>query len=227
MFLTHLHSDDVAGVAEFPWSFAWASSGRSVPLQVWGPRGTRGMVGHLQKAFAFDIRIPRDVDEKFPADGIKANVTDIHEGVVYSASEVKVTAFLVDHSPVDPAFGYRIDYRGHSAVLSGDTKPSDNLVKFSQGADLLIHEVGRWKQDPVFIGPPDEVVPEARGQRAGRAGSSPTITPTARKPDEFLPASAAQARRLLPLQRRPCGHASARQTGVRRTRSIRRRPDDH
>ena len=164
VFLTHLHSDHVAGLPEL-YLFPWASSGRSVPLQVWGPRGTRDMVGHLQKAFAFDIRIRRDVDEKFPADGIKANVTDIHEGVVYSASEVKVTAFLVDHSPVDPAFGYRIDYRGHSAVLSGDTKPSDNLVKFSQGADLLIHEVGRWKQDPVFIGPPDEVVPGTRTTR--------------------------------------------------------------
>jgi ribonuclease Z len=66
---------------------------------------------------------------------------------------------------VSPAFGYRIDYRGHSAVLSGDTKPSDNLVKFSQGTDLLIHEVGRWKQDPVFIGPPDEVVPGTRTTR--------------------------------------------------------------
>jgi len=162
VFLTHLHSDHVVGLPEL-YLFPWAASGRAVPLQVWGPRGTRDMVGYLQKAFAFDIRIRRDVDEKFPADGIKADVTDIHEGVVYTANGVKVTAFLVDHSPVSPAFGYRIDYRGHSVVLSGDTKPSDNLVKFSQGVDVLIHEVGRWKQDPVFTGPPDEIVPSLPG----------------------------------------------------------------
>ena len=143
------------------------------------------MVGHLQKAFAFDIRIRRDVDEKFPAEGIKAIVTDIHEGVVYAANGVKVTAFLVDHAPVSPAFGYRIDYRGHSVVLSGDTKPSDNLVKFSQGVDVLIHEVGRWKQDPASIGPPGRT--DSRHADDARAGPdrSPSIIPTARKPGGY------------------------------------------
>jgi len=114
---------------------------------------------HLQKAFAFDIHIRRDVDEKFSPDGIKAIATDIQQGVVYQANGVKVTAFLVDHGPVKPAFGYRIDYQGHSVVLSGDTKPSDNLVKFSQGVDVLIHEVGRSKQDPALSGPGNERVP--------------------------------------------------------------------
>ena len=44
-----------------------------------------------------------------------------------------MTAFLVDHGAVAPAHGYRVDYGGHSVVLSGDTKPSDNLVKFARG----------------------------------------------------------------------------------------------
>jgi ribonuclease Z len=146
----------------------WASQGRRVPLQVWGPTGTRAMFRHLQEAFAFDIHIRRDVDEKFPADGIKVVATDIREGVVHESNGVKVTALLVDHSPVTPAFGYRIDYRGHSVALSGDTKPSDNLVKFTAGVDLLIHEVGRSKQDPSLIGPPDELLPNSR-QTRGRA----------------------------------------------------------
>jgi ribonuclease Z len=42
---------------------------------------------------------------------------------------------------VKPALGYRIDFAGHSVVLSGDTRFSNNLVQFSQKADLLIHEV--------------------------------------------------------------------------------------
>ena len=54
---------------------------------------------------------------------------------------MKVTAFTVDHAPIKPAFGYRVDYGGHSVVLSGDTRYSENLIQFSQGADVLIHEV--------------------------------------------------------------------------------------
>jgi len=126
------------------------------------------MFRHLQEAFAFDIHIRRDVDEKVPADGIRVVVTDIREGTVYESGGVKVTAFLVDHGPVTPAFGYRIDYRGHSVAISGDTKPSDNLVKFAAGVDLLIHEVGRSKQDPALVGPPDELLPNSR-QTRGRA----------------------------------------------------------
>ena len=166
VFLTHLHSDHVVSLPEL-YLFPWAAQGRQVPLQVWGPEGTRAMVDHLQQAFAFDIRMRRDVDERFPAEGIRAVATDIREGVVYEADGVSVTAFLVDHGSVAPAFGYRVDYRGRSVVLSGDTKPSDNLVKFAQGTDVLIHELGRSKQDPVLTGPADEVVPallQTRGQ---------------------------------------------------------------
>ena len=158
VFLTHLHSDHIVSLPEL-YLFPWGSEGRTMPLQVWGPDGTRAMIENLQKAFAFDIHIRRDIDEKYSATGIKVISSDIHQGVVYQANGVTVTAFLVDHGPVKPAFGYRVDYREHSVVMSGDTKPSDNLIKYSQGVDVLIHEVGRSKQDPVLVGPPDEILP--------------------------------------------------------------------
>jgi ribonuclease Z len=164
VFLTHLHSDHIIGLPEL-YLAPWASQGRSRPLQVWGPDGTRSMMKHLQEAFRFDIHIRRDVDEKYPADGIRVVATDIRQGIVHEANGVKVTAFLVDHGPVKPAFGYRVEYRGHSVVLSGDTKPSDNLVRFSQGVDLLIHEVGMSKRDPLLVGPPDELLPGSRQTR--------------------------------------------------------------
>jgi ribonuclease Z len=151
LFLTHLHSDHVIGIPDLYLS-GWASyEGRKTPLQVWGPAGTRAMMEHLKQAFSFDIHIRRDVDEKLPPDGIKFVATDVQQGVVYGANGLKVTAFLVDHGPVKPAFGYRVDYRGRSVVMSGDTMPSDNLVKFSAGVDLLIHEVGpRLRHDPTL-----------------------------------------------------------------------------
>ena len=140
LFLTHLHSDHVIQIPDLLLT-GWVGGGRKVPLEVWGPEGTRDMMDHIQQAFAFDIHMRRDVDEKAPGDGIKVLSHDIKQGIVFDQQGVKVTAFLVDHSPVTPAFGYRIDYRGHSVVLSGDTRVSENLIRFAQGVDVLVHEV--------------------------------------------------------------------------------------
>jgi ribonuclease Z len=139
LFLTHLHSDHVVGIPDL-WLTGWLT-GRKVPLRVWGPRGTKNMMTHLQEAFEFDIHIRRDVDEKLPGEGALAEVKDVEEGVVYEHAGLKVTAFFVDHGLVTPAMGYRVDFEGHSVVLSGDTRPSENLVHWAKGTDLLIHEV--------------------------------------------------------------------------------------
>jgi ribonuclease Z len=139
LFLTHLHSDHVIGIPDL-YLTPWAGSGRRVPFEVWGPSGTTAMMTGIQQAFAFDIHIRRDVDEKFPAEGIRVESHDIGEGVVFDQSGVQVRAFLVDHGPVAPAFGYRIDYNGHSVALSGDTAKSENLMRVAKGVDVLIHE---------------------------------------------------------------------------------------
>jgi ribonuclease Z len=140
VFLTHLHSDHVVGFPDL-WLTGWLIvPGRDVPLPVWGPRGTSRMMFHLKQAYEYDIRI-RLQNDGAPRAGIAIRATDIHEGVVYNKGGVKVTAFLVDHRPVKPAFGYRIDYAGHSVVLSGDTRVSENLIRYAQGVDVLVHEV--------------------------------------------------------------------------------------
>ena len=139
LFLTHLHSDHTVGIPDL-WLTGWVM-GRKTPLRVWGPEGTQAMMTHLQEAYSFDIRMRRDVDEKRPAAGIEVQAKDIEQGVIYNNDGVKVTAFLVDHGPVKPAYGYRVDYSGHSVVLSGDTRYSENLIQFAHGTDLLIHEV--------------------------------------------------------------------------------------
>ena len=139
LFLTHLHSDHVVGLPDL-WLTGWVNGRREVPLRVWGPLGTKAMMDYLDKAFEFDIRI-RLYDDRPPPQGIIVQAHDITEGVVYQHNGVQVTAFEVDHAPVKPAFGYRIDYAGRSVVLSGDTRVSENLIRHAQGADLLIHEV--------------------------------------------------------------------------------------
>jgi ribonuclease Z len=98
------------------------------------------MMEHLQKAFDFDIRIRRDIDEKFAKEGIEVSSADVNAGVVFQEAGVTVTAFHVDHRPIEPAFGYRVDYAGRSVAMSGDTRFSENLIEHAKGVDLLIHE---------------------------------------------------------------------------------------
>jgi ribonuclease Z len=141
VFLTHLHSDHVVGIPDV-WLTGWLPppfGHRTSPFEIWGPNGTRELMANLQKAFSTDIRF-RTADG-IPEQGITILSKDIVQGLVYEKEGVKVTAFEVDHATAKPAFGYRIDYRGRSVVLSGDTRPSENLVRFSKGADLLVHEV--------------------------------------------------------------------------------------
>ena len=143
LFLPHLHSDHIVGIPDF-WLTGWLPANfgkRSTSLQVWGPQGTTEMMHFLQKAYAWDIKTR--LGEKNKADsGITVMAKDIEEGIVYDQAGVKITAFTVDHADfIKGALGYRLDYAGRSVVISGDTRYSENLIKFAKGADVLIHEV--------------------------------------------------------------------------------------
>ena len=140
VFLTHLHSDHVVGFPDL-WLTGWlVGAGRDRPVRVWGPRGTQRMMSKLEEAYDFDIRI-RLYDDRRAPNGVLLFAEDITEGVAFEKDGVTITAFEVDHSPVWPAFGYRLDYDGRSVVLSGDTRVSTNLIRYAQGVDLLVHEV--------------------------------------------------------------------------------------
>lgn len=154
LFLTHLHSDHTVGIPDL-WltgSLPTPFGRRSVPLRVYGPEGTEEMMKFLSEAYKRDVRFRLDGPGNLPEAGTRLIGTDVNEGLVYEHNGVRVTAFVVDHGPIiRPAFGYRIDYGGRSVVLSGDTRPSENLIKFAKGTDVLIHEVMAAKPELLKI----------------------------------------------------------------------------
>ncbi len=146
LLLTHYHSDHTSGIPDV-WLTRWIAFSENpkatTPFNVIGPTGAKVLMHHLEKAYAADIAIrAQDIPPKDPK-GISVTVEEYSaDGVVYEKSGVKVTAFEVDHGPAaKPAYGYRIDYKGRSAVISGDTTYNENLIRHAKGCDLLVHEV--------------------------------------------------------------------------------------
>ncbi|MYB89465.1 MAG: MBL fold metallo-hydrolase [Proteobacteria bacterium] len=144
VFLTHLHSDHIFGLDDL-WITGWVYQ-RPLPLTVYGPAGTSSFTRGLEQAFAYDIAV-RNQYAGLDKNAIRLVTHEIEPGVVYSNDRVRVTAFLVDHGVVTPAYGYRIDFGDRSVVISGDTSYSETLVEQARGTDLLIHELFAARAD--------------------------------------------------------------------------------
>jgi len=138
IFLTHHHSDHNADYGNL-FFLAWAA-GLKTEVDTYGPPPIAEMTRLFLQMTDYDIRI-RMEDEGRPA---LAPLIHVHEfstaGPVMSDERVKVTAALVHHPLVEPAFAYRFDGPDRSIVISGDTAPSDNLIALAKDADVLVHE---------------------------------------------------------------------------------------
>ena len=158
LFLTHLHSDHTTGIPDL-WITGRLLNRIETPLRIWGQKGTRDMIYHIQEAFKIDTKVrsaARVVHDGVPwqVDGLNVEVEEFDEGYVYDKDDVRVIPFKVPHHKGSdvPSYGFRIEFNGYCVVISGDTSFSENLVKYSEGADLLIHEVA--------AAPLDEEIPE-------------------------------------------------------------------
>ncbi|MDP3492178.1 MAG: MBL fold metallo-hydrolase [Hyphomonadaceae bacterium] len=142
VFITHMHSDHITGLPDLYASAPLPTDDgrRATPLDVWGPVGVKDVAAGIELMFSENNRIRLTGGETREA-ATKIIPHDVAEGVVYEKDGVKVTAFLVNHGHVKPAYGYRVDYVGRSVVLSGDTTLAPNLLKEAKGVDLLIHSV--------------------------------------------------------------------------------------
>jgi ribonuclease BN (tRNA processing enzyme) len=139
IFVTHQHSDHTADYGNLIW-LAWAA-GLRTRVDAWGPPPLARMTQLFFEMNAVDIDNRITNEGRVPLVPL-VHVHELHGGgQVMHDENLKVTAALVHHPPVTPAFAYRFDSPDRSIVISGDTTKSDNLVKLAAGADVLVHAV--------------------------------------------------------------------------------------
>lgn len=140
VLLTHYHSDHIAAIPTINLT-SWVA-GRQGPLKVYGPPGVARIVNGYNEAYALDrqYRTAHHGEDFMPiAFGVLEAVEQPIESV-QQLGELTITSFEVDHSPIDPAVGYRFDYKGRSVVITGDTIVTDRLREMVAGADLLFSD---------------------------------------------------------------------------------------
>ncbi len=168
IFLTHFHSDHIGDLGEAN-MLSWAN-GRTKALEVYGPKGVSKVVNGFITAYELDTgyRIAHHgADTMIPEASTpiskKISITDPNKAeLFFDKNGLKVYAFEVDHSPVNPAVGYRFEYKGNVVVITGDTKKTENLAKFCNNADILFCEAISFDMlNAVISGPakpPDRMV---------------------------------------------------------------------
>ncbi len=146
VMFTHFHSDHIGDLGEFNMQ-TWVA-GRPAPLKVHGPAGIERVVDGYSEAYALDIgyRVAHHGAELLDAGNGRMQAqpltldTDGSPTTFIEDGELKVSVFTVTHKPIEPAVGYRFDYKGRSLVISGDTIRDAHLIAAARGADLLVHE---------------------------------------------------------------------------------------
>jgi ribonuclease Z len=148
LFLTHYHSDHISDLGELMLQH-WTGTGTTEPLQIYGPPGVEDVVGGFVAAYQPDrgYRIDHHGADTMPPSGFGgvAHTFDLgtdlmSSDVVYEAGDVQVIAFNVDHPPVIPAVGFRVNYKDRSVMITGDTIYSDSLIHHAMGADLMVSD---------------------------------------------------------------------------------------
>ncbi len=147
VLLTHFHSDHLDGLGEIG-TIRWAAGDNTSPLPVYGPAGVDKVVKGFNLAYSqdFTYRHEHHGDTVAPLSGAGLKAMPFDKPAmgelttVIADGDLRVEALAVDHSPVDPAVGYRFSYRGRSVLITGDTVKLANIETFAEGVDILVHE---------------------------------------------------------------------------------------
>ena len=147
VFLTHFHSDHIGGLGEVMLN-RWVAGANASPLPVHGPIGVKAVVDGFMQAYYQDhlYRIAHHGEKIIPPGGFGGSPRTFgtpgpeQSVLVIDEPDLSIEAFNVNHSPIEPAVGYRVRYKDRTLVISGDTRQSPAVLREAQGVDLLIHE---------------------------------------------------------------------------------------
>ena len=147
VFISHFHADHTVGLPDLMLT-GWNGlpfGRRTEKLDVHGPKGIVEMAADLEKAYKihYELRLAMSASS---SDGGRLRPFVITKGVVFDRNGLEVFAFPVEH--VNPrtgyrieTYGFRVEYRGRTVVISSDTRPTQRVVDQARGADLLLHEL--------------------------------------------------------------------------------------
>ena len=143
VLITHLHSDHIADLPGLHQN-AWVVGERSSKLKVFGPEGVDQFTQGIEMAYAHDyvFRNEHHGDAVAPLEyaGFDTSVIDLNNPVIFDNGELKITAFRVVHEPIEPALGYKFEYKGRSLVITGDTSYTQSVIDNAMNVDVLFHE---------------------------------------------------------------------------------------
>ncbi|MBN1994801.1 MAG: MBL fold metallo-hydrolase [Anaerolineae bacterium] len=147
VFLSHWHMDHIAGLGLFLTQNHLLK--RPGPLNIYGPRGTRGKIR----------RLLADSFQSFEGLAYELNITNVKSGKRIKEALLRVTFFKTQHLESTAyktnfgrkavALGMVINGPGWRIVYSGDLGSPEELSPFMNGCDLLIHELAHHQPETV------------------------------------------------------------------------------
>jgi ribonuclease Z len=141
VILSHLHSDHISDMPEIQFQ-SWLG-GRKERLPVLGPVGTASTIEGFRLAYELDASYRSEHHGSIlpiEAYGYDVIEFDGDSALIFENKDTKITAFRVDHSPVDPSYAFKVEYKDRSMVISGDTVALNVMVEYSKGVDVLLHD---------------------------------------------------------------------------------------
>ena len=137
VFFTHFHLDHYADFGQFV--VARWMRGTSKPLKVYGPEGLKKLVDLIMASLTRDIGYRQAIRTTNPEPPV-IEAVEIEQGFAFEHLGLSVRPFDVKHFPIEQPFGYRVETAERKIVFSGDTCPTENLIRHARDADVLIHE---------------------------------------------------------------------------------------
>ena len=139
LLFTHLHSDHAVDLYQLIIS-SWHSY-RISPWKIYGPKGTKKFVKKIMDAWADERKLRISYEARASAKAFDIQVNEFKSIGNIKIKDLSIKYFEVDHKPVKYAYGFSFTNKNKKLTISGDTRPCENLMKYAQQSDVLLHEV--------------------------------------------------------------------------------------